>query len=317
MSKFTQVPRPETGDADCLVSATTVSWGHMTVPAILNPISRELQCVQDEVERQLSEISAAALSQFQTITDNSVHHLFTAHGKYLRPSLVLLTARAFGDRYTADIEHLVKIAAAVELIHSASLVHDDIIDMADERRGQPSLNSVLGNKMAVLVGDLLYDQAFALLTELTGLGPDAQLALFELVTSTTRKMCLGEIYEDQIVAEPSTVTFDDYLQVIDHKTASLMACCCRASAIAVGADDRDSALVDQYGHHLGRTYQLIDDVIDEDSVFFNREEMLNRAVEEGLLGNRVLGELGENDGIRRLFEITQTVIKKAGQTIRV
>ena len=317
MFEFTQVLRSKPAMLIDLVRVTTVSLGHMTVPAILNPISRELQCVRDEVERQLSEISAAALSQFRTITDDPVHHLFTVHGKYLRPSLVLLTARAFGDRYTADIEHLVKIAAAVELIHSASLVHDDIIDMADERRDQPSLNSVFGNKMAVLVGDLLYDQAFALLTGLTGLGPDAQLALFELFTSTTRKMCLGEIYEDQLVAEPGAVTFEDYLQVIDHKTSSLMTCCCRASAIAAGADDRVGVLVDQYGHHLGRTYQLIDDVIDEDSVFFDPEEMLNRAVEEGSLGDRVLGELGENDGTRRLSEITQAVIKRAGQDIRV
>ncbi|MBU8913525.1 MAG: polyprenyl synthetase family protein [Spirochaetales bacterium] len=288
----------------------------MTVPAILHPISGELHRVRDEVEHQLSQISAAALSQFQTITDNSVHHLFTAHGKYLRPSLVLLTGMALGDRCTVETEHLVKIAAAAELIHSASLVHDDIIDMADERRDQPSLNSVFGNKMAVLVGDLLYDQSFALLTELTGLGAKAQLALFELFTTTTRKMCLGEIYQDQVVAEPGIVTFDEYLQVIDYKTASLMACCCRATAIAAGADHRDSDLVDNYGHHLGRTYQLIDDVIDEDSVFFDREEMLNRAVEEATLGNRALGGLGENDGAHRLAEITRTVIKRAGPTIR-
>jgi geranylgeranyl pyrophosphate synthase len=289
----------------------------MTVPAILHPISQDLQRVRDEVELQLSQISAVALSKFQTITDSSVHHLFAARGKYLRPSLVLLTARAFEHRYTVDPEPLLKIAAALEMIHSASLVHDDIIDMANERRGQPSLNSVFGNKMAVLVGDLLYDQAFALLTELTGLGATAQLELFELFTSTTRKMCLGEIYEDQIVAEPGNVTFDEYLQVIDYKTASLMACCCLASAIAVGADDRDRALVEEYGRHLGRTYQLIDDVIDEDSVFFNRDEMLSRAVEEGALGNRALGRLGENDGTHRLAQITQAVVKRAGRAIQV
>ncbi|MEE8440283.1 MAG: polyprenyl synthetase family protein [Spirochaetia bacterium] len=289
----------------------------MTIPAILHPISRDLQRVRDEVEHQLSQISTDALSQFQAITDDSLHHLFTVRGKYLRPSLVLLTARAFGDKYAVDIEPLLKIAAAVELIHSASLVHDDIIDMADERRGRPSLNSVFGNKMAVLVGDLLYDQAFSLLTELTVLGAGAQLALFELFTSMARKMCLGEIYEEQIVADPGAVTFDEYLQVIDYKTASLMACCCGASAIAVGADDGDSALVQEYGHHLGRTYQLIDDVIDEDSVFFDRQRMLNRAIEEGSLGNRALGKFAENDSTRRLAEITQAVIGRAEQAIRV
>jgi len=297
--------------------AGTVSLDHMTVSAILQPVSRELQRVREEVESQLSEISGVALSKFQTITDSSVHHLFAVHGKYLRPSLVLLTARALGDRYAANLDSLVKIAAAVELIHSASLVHDDIIDISDERRGHPSLNSVYGNKMAVLVGDLLYDQSFALLTNLTDLGAAAQLALFDLFTSTTRKMCLGEIYEDQIVANPGAVTFPEYLQVIDYKTASLMACCCRASAIAVGADDRDNGLVNEYGEHLGRTYQLVDDVIDEDSVFFDREKMLNQAIEEESLGNQALGALGDNDGTRRLSDIAQAVIKRAGQTSRV
>ena len=294
----------------------TVSLHAMTIQRILHPISRELKQVRREVERQVSLIGAAALQQFQTLTDNSVHHLFTVHGKYLRPSLVLLAARTLDAGHSADTGTLVKISAAVELIHSASLVHDDIIDMADERRNQPSVNSVFGNKMAVLVGDLLYDQAFALLTELTGLGSPAQLALFRLFTATTREMCLGEIYQDQIVVDEGNIPFEDYLHVIDYKTASLMSCCCRAGAIAVGADDPASTLLAEYGHHLGRTYQLVDDVIDEDSVFFDREQMLSRAVEEGSLGIRALGPFGENDGSNRLAEITHAVIERAGPTLR-
>ena len=283
----------------------------MTVSGILEPIAGELTRVRDEVESQLSQISSEALPTFQALTDSSVHHLFSVHGKYLRPSLVLLTARALADKYPPRPEALIKIAAAVELVHSASLVHDDIIDRADERRGQPSLNSAYGNKLAVLVGDLLYDQVFALLTALTEIGSGAQLALFDLFTTTTRKMCLGEMYEDQIVAEPGAVSYTDYVKVIDYKTASLMACCCHASAIAAGADAGQIALASEYGMHLGRTYQLIDDVIDEDSVFFDRQRMLDQAMAEGSQGDDVLGRIADNDGTRRLAEITQAVILRA------
>ena len=288
----------------------------MSVSGILRPIAGELARVRDEVETQLSQIASDALPAFQSLTDSAVHHLFSVHGKYLRPSLVLLTARALADRYPSKPEPLLKVAAAAELVHSASLVHDDIIDTADERRGKASLNSLFGNKLAVLVGDLLYDQVFSLLTSLTDVGTDAQLALFDLFTTTTRKMCLGEIYEDQIVAEPGAVTYDDYLQVIDYKTASLMECCCRASAIVVGAADREAGLAAEFGMRLGRTYQLIDDVIDQDSVFFDRKRMMDQAVDEGSKGDEVLNQIGDNDGTGRLAEITQAVIGRVSESAR-
>ncbi|TFH05196.1 MAG: polyprenyl synthetase family protein [Spirochaetales bacterium] len=282
----------------------------MKVPTILRPISNELRLVQAEVESQLLQINTTALSGFQTITERAVNHLFRVHGKYLRPALVLLTAQALNDRYPARPEALVKIAAAVELVHSASLVHDDIIDKADERRGQPSVNSVFGNRMAVLIGDLLYDQVFTLLAELTQLGPETQVALFNLFTSTARKMCLGEIYDDQIQIEPAAVTFDQYLQVIDYKTASLMSCCCQASAIALGANDEDRTAVQEFGFHLGRTYQLVDDMIDQDSVFFDRDRMLARSSRETGLCQDALRRIGDNDGTRRLATITQAVVDR-------
>jgi geranylgeranyl pyrophosphate synthase len=176
---------------------------------------------------------------------------------------------------------------------------------------------LFGDKLAVLVGDLLYAQVFALLTSLTELGANAQLALFELFVRTTRKMCLGEIYEDRIVADPPSVSYQDYLNVIDYKTASLMACCCRASAIAVGADEQDSALAEEFGMHLGRSYQLMDDVVDEDSVYFNRERMTDHAIDEGSRSQSVLERIGDNDGTRRLAEITHAITGRAAERARL
>ena len=266
--------------------------------------------MRDEVEEQLTQINDTALPGFEKITESTTHHLFQVHGKYLRPSLVLLTARALGDRYPMNIDTLVSIASAVELVHSASLVHDDIIDQADERRGHPSVNSVYGNKLAVLVGDLLYDQVFTVLAELTAPGPEVQIELLNLFTRTARKMCLGEIYDDQIGCEPDSVEFDHYLQVVDYKTAALMACCCRASALALGATSQDCDVVEEFGFRLGRTYQLVDDIVDQDSVCSDTDRMRRQALEETAHCLAALDQIGSNDGTSRLRDITSTVIAK-------
>jgi len=282
----------------------------MTVRQILRPVSADLDRVRGEIENQLRDLSGAALPRFQETTDRATHQLFTVHGKLLRPALVLLTSRILDQGGRADV--FVRVATAVELIHSASLVHDDVIDRADERRGVPSTNAEFGNKTAVLVGDLFYEQAFAVLTALEDIGSDAQIALLKLFTTTTREMCLGEIYEDEVVANPGAVSLEDYLRVIDYKTASLMSCCCRASAIVSGAGDEDSRLAYQFGYHLGRTYQLIDDVLDRDSVYFDPDTMLNLARSEGEFCRSVLEQFAPRDGVESLAGITDAVLKRAG-----
>jgi geranylgeranyl pyrophosphate synthase len=287
----------------------------MTIRQILRPISSDLDRVREEIEVQLSHISSVALSTFQSITDRSIHHLFAVHGKHLRPALVLLTARSFADRHAFDNKAMVKVACAVELVHSASLVHDDIIDTADIRRGRVSVNAEFGNKTAVLVGDLLYDQSFAVLTELRSIGPEAQLELFELITSTTRKMCLGEIYEDEIVERHHPVDFDDYLRVVDYKTASLMACCCRASAIVAGAASGERDLAHTFGFHLGRTYQLVDDLLDRDSVFTDREQIAGQVAEEYARCTDALRQMDESDAVSRLSGLTEAVLERAGDAV--
>ena len=282
---------------------------------IFTSIADELEATQREIEKQLAIIDSAALHRFDELTHRALHHLFRVRGKHLRPSLVLLTALATGKPNAFQRDVLPRIAAAVELIHSASLVHDDVIDEADTRRGQPALNATDGNKVAVLTGDLLYDQAFALLTQLTDLGHQRQIALFELFTTTTRMMCLGEMYEDQIEADPAVVSFEDYLKVIDYKTASLMACCCEASCIIMETPDEARTRMSGFGHQLGMSYQLIDDVNDHDSVFYNGDIMVGRAVQEANLAGEALSHLPTSTYRDRLSEMPAVLLRRAERVV--
>ena len=288
----------------------------MTVAHIVQPIVSELKQVRREIERQLTEIDSQALPRFSEITESGVHHLFAVHGKYLRPSLVLLGALAL-DEHRDDRRKLVKVATALELVHSASLVHDDIIDEAETRRNRPSLNSVFGNKFAVLVGDLLYAQAFSLLTSLTGLDSQRRQYLYRLFTDTTKKMCLGELYEDEILAAEGDVGYEDYLKVIDYKTASLMSCCCETSAIVTSIPEELHQAITEYGYHLGMSYQLIDDVGDRDSVFYDRSIMIEKAVEEASAATGKLEKLPDGRYRERLAELARFVVRMANERIRV
>lgn len=288
----------------------------MTVAHIIRPITAELKQVRTQLEHQLAEIDEHAITRFAEITANGVHHLFSVHGKFLRPSLVLLSALAIEEDNNARNE-LIHVSTALELIHSASLVHDDVIDHAETRRDQPTLNREYGNKFAVLIGDLLYDQAFALITAVKELGAERQLRLFELFTSTTRKMCLGELYEDEIAKTYDGVRFDDYLKVIDYKTASLMACCCEASAIVVGASDEERRAIASYGYHLGMAYQLVDDVNDNDSVFYDQNTMIDRAIGEAEAAKRSLVALQPGRFAERLGALPDSVVRRAMSTARV
>ncbi len=287
----------------------------VTAARIFRSIAAELEETRRQVETQLAAIEGQAVPRFASMTGSTVHHLFTVRGKYLRPSIVMLTALATGKVSTSTKKLLSSVAAAVELIHSASLVHDDIIDGADMRRDQPALNAVYGDKVAVLVGDLLYDQAFSLLAGLVELGHERQIELFELLTSTTRRMCLGEIYEDQIALSPESVSFDDYLQVIDYKTASLMACCCTVSSIVVEADQDVRESAKSFGYHLGMSYQLVDDVNDYDSVFLAPEIMLDRAVEEANLAVKHLSCFEAGSYRSRLQDLPRLLLRRAERSI--
>ncbi len=203
-----------------------------------------------------------------------IHHVFAAKGKLLRPALVLLSAGlarphpgSTDDRQgDQPAPALVRLATAVELLHSASLVHDDIIDGEPLRRGQATLNRRFGDHTAVLVGDLLYARCFALLNSLELSRWERQREIFALFFRTTQAMCLGEIREQQVLESGSRVDFDEYLSILRNKTAELMSACCRGAAIACDAPAPLVQSLGEFGLTFGLAFQLLDDAADHDAL---------------------------------------------------
>ena len=178
-------------------------------------------------------------------------YIIGAGGKRLRPMLLLLVAGALGHRGT-DAHQL---AAVVEFIHTSTLLHDDVVDESDLRRGRKTANAVWGNAASVLVGDFLYSRSFQLMVELERM--DVQ----QLLADTTNTIAEGEVLQLLHVRNPDT---DEaaYLRVIERKTAVLFAAGTRLGALATGADEAVQQKLYDYGMHLGYAFQIADDVLD-------------------------------------------------------
>ncbi|OHD70318.1 MAG: hypothetical protein A2177_04105 [Spirochaetes bacterium RBG_13_68_11] len=195
----------------------------------------------------------------------SVGHLFRTPGKLLRPTLVLCSAAIAGAGGRRDDEGVVSLAAAVELLHTASLAHDDILDEEETRRGQRSLNRSHGNRVAVLVGDVLYARFFSLLTEIRMPDPARAGELFALFARTTERMCLAEICDERLRRDGRAPTAPEYLRIVEYKTAELMSACCRAAALLQGAAGGVADALGAFGRSFGLAYQLADDAEDRDA----------------------------------------------------
>jgi octaprenyl-diphosphate synthase len=241
----------------------------MNLKQIYQPISNELSQVEIELKNVVENVGqgfSLANSKPKGLPYEIINHFFKVPGKRLRPALVLLSAKSVNCGLSTVYSGLIRLAVAVELIHSASLIHDDIIDNESFRRGQPSLNKQFGNQTAVLVGDMLYTHAFSLLFG------KVDNKIINILLQCVERMTLGELYELQIVDCESRTTnhkpqvpFNDYLKIIENKTASLMSACCECAAILVCPEDKKiiSALK-EYGFNFGMAYQLIDDYRDGD-----------------------------------------------------
>lgn len=171
-------------------------------------------------------------------------------GKRLRPILVLAAA----GFYPHDEREVSLAAAAAELIHAASLVHDDVLDSADTRRGKKTINMIWGNHVAVLTGDFLFAEAFSLLA-------DCRPAINKLVTRTIQEMCEGEIEQLTQAWDPKT-TESQYFRRIRKKTAALIAASCQIGGMTARMNDRELAALYEYGCCLGAAFQIVDDLLD-------------------------------------------------------
>lgn len=206
------------------------------------PVAADL----DEAERVLQ----SALAKYRSPLAPLVEHLAHYRGKRLRPALLLLTAKACG-RITPDHHRL---AAAVEMIHTATLVHDDVLDEATLRRHVPTVNAGWGNTTAILLGDMLFTHAFHLTSTVDG-------RACQIIGEATNRVCAGELRQ---VCESGNLDLSetDYFAIIEDKTAALTACCGRLGAQYAGADGTLANRMAEYGRHLGIAFQIADDVLD-------------------------------------------------------
>ncbi|MBI2804447.1 MAG: polyprenyl synthetase family protein [Planctomycetes bacterium] len=211
--------------------------------ALFAPIAGDLA----EVERVLQE----NLDSTRPGVDRLLAHLAHYKGKRLRPALLLLTARACGK---VRPEHHV-LAAVVEMIHTATLVHDDVLDSASVRRHVPTVNSLWGNQSSIMLGDLLFTRAFHLSSTL------GDVRACRIIGESTNRLCEGEVHQlcRRGVLDLSE---DEYLEIIDAKTAELTACCCKLGAVYADMPERDVECLTNYGRALGMAFQIADDLLD-------------------------------------------------------
>jgi octaprenyl-diphosphate synthase len=211
------------------------------------------------VERRISAESVASVDAVTAIGQ----YLQSSGGKRLRPALLLISAKLAG-RTTASAIHL---GAVVEMIHAATLVHDDVIDAAETRRGRPSSNMKWGNHTCVLAGDWLYMQAFQIALR------ERDFQILDLLISLTQMMVEGELLQLERIGKIG-ITEADCMELVDRKTACLFSVCARLGAICGGGDAQARERLGEYAWNLGMAFQLVDDVLD----FTAREKTLGKPV---------------------------------------
>jgi octaprenyl-diphosphate synthase len=203
----------------------------------------DIEAVNRLIKRSL-ESDVALVSQVS-------EYIVMSGGKRLRPMIVLLAARALG--YEGD-QHI-RAAAIIEFIHTATLLHDDVVDSSERRRGQDSANAVFGNQASVLVGDFLYSRSFQMMVDI------GDMHVMQILADATNTIAAGEVMQLMNINDPDT-SEDDYQQVIYRKTARLFEAGAQIAAVLANRDPADEASMIRYGQDLGTAFQLIDDALD-------------------------------------------------------
>ena len=257
----------------------------MKLDALYGPVQQDLDLIEESIDA-LRDLDFQPMAEMLDL-------VLAARGKRLRPALALLAGK-FG-RYRLDL--LVPLAASIELLHTATLVHDDVIDNAATRRGRPTANSVLHNTTTVMLGDYMFAHAadFAACT--------GNIEVIRLFSQTVMTIARGEIVQD-MTAYDTRQTVRQYLQRIAGKTASLFATACQGGALLTGAsEDRVEALKD-YGYNLGMAFQIVDDILD----FVGDEQEMGKPVGSDLSQGTLtlpslllLDRYPKSNPIRKLF----------------
>tara|TARA_B110000858_G_scaffold193768_1_gene246929 strand:+ start:28414 stop:29400 length:987 start_codon:yes stop_codon:yes gene_type:complete len=214
------------------------------------------QQIRSVVEADFKAVDKFIVEQLYSnvpLVENIGHYIVEAGGKRLRPLLVLLAAKTC----KIDNQAHISLASVIEFIHTATLLHDDVVDMSSLRRGRPTVNAQWNNPSSVLVGDFIYSRAFQILVTL------GDMKIMEIIADTTNKIAEGEVLQLISKSNPNP-TEQNYMQVIQNKTAILFQAAAQCGAILSNASDEEEQALKRFGMHLGTAFQLIDDVLDYD-----------------------------------------------------
>ncbi len=260
---------------------------HEAVPA--SPVEALSAILSSELTATDAEIAASLHSPVGLIPDVA-HHLVDAGGKRLRPLLTLAAARVGGGVGPGAI----KLAAAVEFIHTATLLHDDVVDGSSLRRGRKAANLIWGEKASVLVGDFLFARAFNMMVA-TG-----SMRVLDILARASSVIAEGEVMQLAAIAS-GEASRDTYLKVIEAKTAALFAAACESGAITAGASDSDVAALADYGLQLGLAFQMVDDALDYGGLTRELGKNTGDDFREGKATLPLIIALERADGDERLF----------------
>ena len=231
---------------------------------VLEPVRPELELVEKRFRAEL-------ISPVPSVTSIG-QYLQVSGGKRLRPALLLLAAKSLGEANSSAIT----LGAVVEMIHTATLVHDDVIDGANLRRGRPSTNSRWGNHTSVLAGDWLYMQAFNLALK------ERNFHVLDILIELTQMMVEGELLQWAMIGRID-LTEAEHLDLIDRKTACLFGACTRLGAVITGQDSQTEQAMSHFGRNLGMAFQLVDDLLD----FTASEDVLGKPVGSDLREGKI------------------------------
>ena len=214
------------------------------------------QNIRALIESDLTQVNQFIIDQLYSdvgLVESIGHYIVDAGGKRLRPMLVLLASKA---AQSTNDKHI-SMAAVIEFIHTATLLHDDVVDMSSLRRGRPTVNAQWNNPSSVLVGDFIYSRAFQVLVQI------GDMRVMEIMADTTNKIAEGEVLQLISKSTPSS-SEEMYMKVIHNKTAILFQAAAQCGAILSGAPAATQKSLGEYGLHLGMAFQLIDDLLDYD-----------------------------------------------------
>ena len=284
-----------------------------------NPITAAMHLIAEDMERYYVALAKALEPQKPYLTETELE--IYKRGKKIRPLLLILSARMVWEKEEPLPQKVINAAVATEMLHVATLIHDDIIDHAPLRRGLPSVNEKRGQDMAILVGDLQFVQAIRCFTD--SIETDSDMQLVRLVLDTAFKICCGEIDELQTDPDWDFKTLKDaYFQTIERKTAILFGISCECGVALGGGRTRDAQRIGFYGRRIGRAFQIIDDVFDIARSMDNAGKLPGTDLARRRLSLPIIyamNELGEDHLVSKIMkgaEFTQEELTEALKAIR-